>query len=146
MTNPKINRKCDECTMCCQGWLTANILGREMQEGSPCYYVTSKGCSIYNERPENPCATYKCEWLKDDGSVFPHWFRPDLSGVIINQRFWGKNKENAFWNIRECGKQIDSKILNWIYMYASKHNLCMRIQVANNWYTMGPPEFVAEVS
>ena len=139
MIAPKITRKCDECSACCQGWLTANIHGREMYPGRACHFATNKGCSIYNDRPHNPCVTYKCAWLNDDSTIFPQWMRPDQSGVIISEREWKPG--HTFWSILECGKQIDSKVLNWIYLYAQAHDIYFEIQVAGMWYYRGSPEF-----
>ena len=138
MITPKLTRKCDECNACCQGWLTANIYGKEMYPGRPCHFASNNGCSIYKDRPENPCVTYKCAWLKDDGTIFPEWMKPDRSDVIITERDW---ENRLYWSVVECGKQIDSKILNWIYLFAQANDIYLEIQVAGIRYYRGSPEF-----
>ena len=75
------NRSCNSCTKCCDGWLAGNIYGHDMYTGKPCHFVKSDGCSIYNERPQNPCRIFKCEWLIN--LDIPEWLHPKKSEVII---------------------------------------------------------------
>lgn len=140
----QINRSCDGCTECCQGWLTATIHGRPMYSGRPCHFVSDNGCSIYKDRPKDPCVDYKCNWLQDTN--IPEWLKPSKAKVIISNRRWGPNSEFQYWEIRECGVKIDSVVLNWIYSYCSSHNIQMRVQVDGGWHTMGPPEFQREMN
>lgn len=54
----------------------------DMYPGHPCKHCTASGCAIYEKRPENPCRTFMCGWLRS-GSQLPDSMRPDLSGVIV---------------------------------------------------------------
>ena len=141
MKVPTIKRSCDGCTACCQGWLSAQIYGRDMPEGRPCHFVGKKGCSIYKDRPEDPCVGFKCEWLKDDGTLFPEWLKPELAKVIILRLGWGNGQE--FIQVKECGEPISSKVLNWLYVFGAQTGIPMQIQVAGTWNKLGPPEFMA---
>jgi hypothetical protein len=111
-----------------------------MSEGKPCHFLGAKGCAIYKDRPEDPCKAYKCEWLKDDGTLYPEWLRPDQSKVILTQRTFGPDK-SPFLEVKECGETISAQALNWIYLFASERNLQMQIQVAGAWSRRGSPEF-----
>jgi len=141
----KNNRSCGGCTECCEGWLVADINGHRMFPGRPCQYKGKEGCSIYENRPVNPCVNYKCEWLMDDGEEIPEWMKPNLSKVIITRRVWGKNKDKIFLDIKECGEKIDSVVLNWVYMYGAMKNIAMRIEVNGGPNYLGPPEFSEEM-
>lgn len=141
MKPPSIKRSCGDCTECCKGWLSASIYGREMHEGRPCHFVGIKGCSIYKDRPEDPCKGFQCEWLKDDGTLYPEWLKPDVSKIIITKRSWAEGKD--YLSVKECGQSISSTALNWLYVFGGQISIPMQIQVAGTWNKMGPPEFVA---
>ena len=103
-------RSCGTCTACCEGWLAASIKGEAMYPGSPCKYLSNK-CTIYNQRPKDPCINYKCEWLKDDS--IPEWMRPDRCKAILTLK--------EICNIRyvwltECGEKLRSDVLAWLFM------------------------------
>lgn len=132
MKAPTIKRTCGDCTECCKGWLSANIYGREMYEGRPCHFLGANKCSIYVDRPNDPCKAFKCEWLADDGTIYPEWLRPDMAKVIVSGRH-DPDTGNQFLEAKECGETIDSKVLNWLYLFAAQYNVEMRIQVAGIW-------------
>lgn len=74
MTQP---RECGTCTFCC------TVLGvPELAKapGERCVHLTSKGCGIYDERPE-ACRTFDCSWLK--GSVGDMTTRPDKLRAVM---------------------------------------------------------------
>lgn len=137
----KINRQCKECSECCKGWLTANIYGKEMTAGRPCHYYSGSECSIYKDRPEDPCVQYLCHWLENQD--IPEWMKPSLSKVIITNRKWSGG---TFLHIKECGQKMDSTVLNWIYMYVSEKNINMAIEVGGALYFKGPEGFSQEAT
>lgn len=80
-------RECGTCTKCCEGWLPGNVRGHEMFSGKPCFFLTigigkPSGCSDYENRPEDPCRSYKCLWLLDED--IPDEFKPEKTGVILD--------------------------------------------------------------
>lgn len=115
-----------------------------MLSGRPCHFVSEHGCSIYKDRPKDPCVDYKCLWLVDTN--IPEWIKPSISKVIVTLRPWGNNKQFTYWEIRECGTKIDSSVLNWFYSYCSSNNMQMRVQVGGGWHSMGPPDFQKEMN
>jgi hypothetical protein len=135
----KEKRKCDECTACCEGWLTANIHGHEMRPGVKCHFL-GKTCSIYPNRPENPCKQFKCEWLADENNGIPEWIKPSQSGIIITTKSWGNNR--YYWFVVECGKKIESDVLHWLILYCEKNLIPLEYQVNGNFYRRGPKEFI----
>jgi hypothetical protein len=116
-----------------------------MYEHKPCHFMREGGCSIYDDRPKNPCKIFLCSWLIDDGSKFPDWLHPKLSNIIIRERFWGENKEKIFLEIVECGVKIDSEILVWLMHYHYRTNVPMVIRVNSKWNYFGPPEFCGNI-
>ena len=58
-------RKCGECSLCCEGWVYGTVFGRAIYKGMPCFYL-EKGCTVYKQRQEDPCKTFKCSWLGED--------------------------------------------------------------------------------
>ncbi len=133
-------RQCDECSECCKGWLTANIHGKEMSPGRPCHYMGKVGCSIYNDRPKDPCMDYKCLWLVD--KEIPEWLKPARSKVIMSWKNWSNGE---YLEVKECGEKMDSTVLNWIYIYAGQNDFNLAIEVAGSWYFRGPTEFADEM-
>jgi uncharacterized cysteine cluster protein YcgN (CxxCxxCC family) len=121
-------RTCDSCTACCEGWLNGEAHGHTFYPSKPCFFL-NKGCTIYEDRPENPCKSYDCAWLAED--TFPMWMRPDLSKIIISKRI--KN-DISYYEIGEMGEQIKAHILNWIIQWAlnSKQNILYYIMGSKN--------------
>src|SRR3989442_13418110 len=74
-------RQCGTCTACCDGWVAGNIRGHEMKPGQPCHFRGEGCCTIYAQRPVEPCRNFVCGWLMPD-SPFPEEFRPDRLGVM----------------------------------------------------------------
>ncbi|HMB58689.1 MAG TPA: hypothetical protein VKN35_02155 [Xanthomonadales bacterium] len=75
-----MNRECGECTACCEGWIESARM--EMKPGVPCRQLVGGGCSIYAQRPENPCRNFNCGW-KIPNSPLPDEMRPDQCGAIV---------------------------------------------------------------
>lgn len=131
-------RKCGDCTMCCQGWLIGEVYGNHFYPGRPCHYVKCNGCSIYKDRPEEPCKSFSCAWLDVD-NFLPEWFKPNQSKIICTWETW--KDEQKYLNVIECGEQINSKYLHWLINkhYTEKLNLICTIFGMRNVY--GTTEF-----
>jgi hypothetical protein len=126
---PTLNqRTCDGCTKCCQGHLTGVAHGHNFQPGTPCFFVGKSGCSIYQDRPADPCKTFKCDWLKYD--YLPMWMRPDLCNVIVTRRI--ENDEEWLY-LTEAGHKMDSSVLSWIMLWAVNNKINIRYQVDGGW-------------
>lgn len=138
-----IQRSCGECTKCCEGWLEATIYGNTMHNGKPCFFL-DKGCSIYENRPVDPCRDYSCAWQEEDS--IPLWMKPSRSNVIITHKTSGADGAVSYYQVTEAGGTIESPVLNWIIHWAlrNQHNICY--EVAGKHHVMGTAEFRAAVA
>ena len=147
-------RECGTCSMCCQGWLSGSIYEYYMLPGTPCHFNDKTkcggGCTIYEHRPEM-CQQYQCVWLQQP-ALFPEWFRPDKSKIIVTQRDYKYDCVDAdgethisleYWQIIECGDIIDSRYLNWLIIQSMHHNINIEYQVNGKWYYLGSEQFKA---
>lgn len=133
-------RICGECTACCEGWLTSNIYGHMMRPGTKCHFLGAE-CTIYQNRPENPCKQFKCVWLEDKEYAIPEWIKPSLSKIIIVKRPWGEKNQNYFWQVVECGQKMDSEVLHWLISFCEFNNICIQYSFNQNIYRRGSVEF-----
>jgi hypothetical protein len=140
MTETK--RECGDCTACCEGWLSGVVNDREFYPGMPCHFKGCNGCSIYEDRPESPCKTYSCEWLKNNN--VPEWMKPSKSGVIITGKDWTHpdGSKQVFLEILEMGKKIDSTVLNWLFRTYLRTQVPMKIQIGGGFNLYGNQAFL----
>ena len=125
---PQPQRTCDGCTKCCQGYLWGEAHGHSFQSGKPCFFVGEKGCSIYEDRPDSPCKSFKCEWLASD--YLPMWMRPDLSKVIATRRQYD---DGEWLELTESGQKMDSAVLSWVLIWAANNKKNVRYQIDGGW-------------
>lgn len=130
-------RDCNGCVACCEGWLTGESHGHYFQPGRPCFFKCESGCSIYEERPQDPCKNFNCEWLCN--MEIPEWMKPNLSKVIITRFPW---KNGFYLTITEAGQKIDSVVLNWLFHYHYTTNIPIKVQVSGGWMNYGTKEFL----
>ena len=119
-------RACGPCTACCEGWLEAEQV--EISPGMPCKLLSERGCSIYDERPEDPCRVFKCGWLSLPDE-FPESMRPDLIGTIII-----KGPTVDKWEtiaLVPAGESVPADVLRWMTDYAEER------QIPLIWHTRG---------
>jgi len=97
-------RNCDGCTVCCDGWLAGKANEHYFYPGQKCHYVSDKGCTIYENRPEIPCKTFSCGWLLD--KEIPEWMKPSsIQAVIISA------KDGSFKIQHET---VSLKVFSWL--------------------------------
>lgn len=132
-----MTRECGDCTRCCEGWLNADIYGKKMYEGKPCHYLCN-GCTIYEDRPKDPCKEYHCEWLTNQD--FPEWMKPNLSNVIVTKKE-AEDGSLSYYEIVETGKLIKSPVLNWIIHWALKTKSNIIYMVQGKMHKLGSAEF-----
>tara|TARA_R110000772_G_scaffold47449_4_gene108523 strand:+ start:65 stop:514 length:450 start_codon:yes stop_codon:yes gene_type:complete len=73
-------RECGECTLCC---LILPIIDTQSPPNTLCKHCTlSKGCGIYDTRPNN-CRNYNCEWILSDD--IPMDLKPNKSHMIFEK-------------------------------------------------------------
>jgi len=136
-------RKCGNCQKCCEGWLEADIYGNKMQAGQPCFYLEKGegGCSIYENRPKDPCIDYKCAWLEEPGT-FPAWLKPNLSNVIITKKTI-EDTDISYYQAVEAGSKMDASVLHWFMMFALRTGTCIMYEIEGKSHTLASPQFDA---
>ena len=133
-------RECGSCTKCCEGWLPGGAYGKKFFPGRPCHYfkkTKNSGCSIYQNRPEDPCKKFECAWLKDS-KIFPEWLKPELSNVIITNQ--EKNGINYF-EFRNCGIELPVEILDWIIWFVGTYQVNVTYNIKGHWRSIGEENF-----
>lgn len=130
-------RICGNCTKCCEGWLEGTIYGKKMYPGKPCHFKKDNGCSIYENRPDEPCKNFNCEWLTE--KEIPEWMKPEYSNVILS----GKQKNGiSFVLATEAGGDMRVEVLNWLLNFMIDKKVNLMYQVKGGWNWIGSPEFV----
>lgn len=122
-------RTCDGCTECCTGTVSGEVNNIHFYKGRACHYLSPGGCTIYEDRPEDPCKSFNCQWILDD--ELPFWFRPDISGLLISKRRKG---DCEFYAALETDKPMQAHVLNWLLLWTLRkgHNLVYSIQGGEN--------------
>lgn len=112
-------RECGSCTKCCEGHITATIRGQEVSPGKPCFLLQiGKGCTDYDNRPENPCKLFECEWLSNP--EVPDWLYPDKSGVMIHTQVIDRIQ---YLRITAAPNMPSRSALTWFLLYGIKNNI-----------------------
>lgn len=131
-------KQCGDCTKCCDGSLTATIRGHDMYPGKPCFFVQlGKGCGDYDNRPEDPCRSYKCFWLSNED--MPEEFKPSLSGIIIN---FHQESGLEYLKIVQVESVINKDLIDWIIGYITKLNINAAFHINDKIYYIGSTKFV----
>lgn len=136
----KSKRSCDGCIACCDGRLKLHVHGNEWV-GRPCQFVKKGvGCSIYKDRPKNPCVVFQCSWLKDDNYMYPEWLKPDKSNLLIMD--WKKTKTGIPYVIAVSGRDgYDKESMLWLIEHCNKRNLNLELILQGSKHYIGSKEF-----
>lgn len=130
-------RQCGPCTSCCEGWLTGNIRGHAMEPGTACHFLREKQCSIYLDRPEQPCRQFECGWLLH-GSPFAEDDRPDKLGVIIVPILW---RGRRAWILVPAGRDPDEALMTRMRQHSQSTGEPHMIKKPGRLLCYGAPEF-----
>jgi hypothetical protein len=149
-----VERTCQPCTACCDGWVQIRVNAFEAKPGCPCPHSTGSGCNDYANRPVDPCVKFICGWRRQD-SPLPEWMKPSNSKAIVlfHQHEWrGLPVDVAV----PVGRRIPPRTLNFLKEFAERNGrplLYSEQIVENGKYTnkqavcgYGPPEFQAEIA
>lgn len=118
--------------------MTGEAKGVQFFGGKPCHFVSiGKGCSIYKDRPQDPCGIYKCAWLIDER--IPEWFKPNYINTIIDRR---QINGIPFMNVIEAGESIRSDVLSWLVTNALNNNWNLRWTINGGAHWIGSKEFL----
>ena len=138
-------RSCDGCTACCEGWLSAEALGKRFFPGQPCHWVGCSGCTVYEDRPL-VCSDFQCAWK--DTHYLPEWFKPTQSNVICLWRKWKEYEDctpedrgGVYLSVSEMGERISAQCLTWLNNYVAARQLNVRYELNGRWHWMGTDSF-----
>lgn len=135
-------RECGTCTKCCEGFLSGSAQEKVFFKGRPCHFVSvGKGCTIYANRPKDPCISFKCLWLTDDS--IPEWLKPNLENVIITQRYIDGI---PYISLHEAGSVVSSRVLSWFFIYATEKGLNFVWEVEGGSSFFGNSDFVQKIT
>ena len=109
-------RKCGECSACCQGHLTGTAHGIPFGPNKPCQFVGGNGCMIYSYRPYDPCITFKCEWKINKD--IPDEYRPDKCKAIFMHR---EVKGKLWLQVAEAGRPLSADVMHFIMILFNDH-------------------------
>jgi hypothetical protein len=131
------SRSCGDCTACCDGWLQIEVYGHHIRRGKPCPFSIENKCSIYNERPQEPCREFRCGWLVKS-SPLPEWMRPDKADMILLAAnfSWRGLPVDVAVAVRDRPKQ---KALDWLTKFSSEKKRLLIYQLDGDWFAFGPP-------
>ena len=140
-------RSCDGCTACCEGWLSAEALGKRFFPGQPCHWMGCSGCTVYEDRPK-VCSDFQCAWK--DTHFLPEWFKPSQSNVICLWRTWKQYEDctpedrgGVYLSVSEMGERISAQCLTWLNNYAAARQLNVKYELNGRWHWMGTDSFCA---
>jgi hypothetical protein len=138
-TAPTPERRCGECNRCCEGWLRGSVYGHEFSPGTPCFFM-EKTCTIYADRPIDPCRNYRCAWLAED--IFPMWMKPHLSNLIITKRNDDRTRL-PYYVVDVAGAAVDPRAVNWLETWSAKSGENVEFHLNGDVRRVGAPDFVA---
>lgn len=141
------NRSCGSCTKCCEGYLRADIqlkdnspvefMGIDENGRRPCPFVKKgTGCTVYEKRPDSPCAIFKCDWLTNPD--MPESFIPERAGAIFTTRIM---KGIEYTMLIEAGQKLDSEVLSWAISDALANGKNLAWRVLENIFWVGSDDF-----
>lgn len=139
-TAPVPARSCGECAKCCEGWLSGVAYGHAFSPGTPCFFL-ERTCSIYKDRPLDPCRNYRCGWLSED--VFPMWMKPNLVNILITRQE-DRDRHLSYYVIDQTGDTFDPRALNWLIEWATSTRSNIECRLNGETRRIGSPAFTGE--
>ena len=132
------DRRCGTSTKCCEGYLSGEAHGIPFYPGKPCHFLKmNTGCSIYEDRPDDPCKGFQCQWLTEPS--YPEWLKPNLSNVMFVPN---EVDGHQFIFAIESGAKMEERTLSWAKSYMSSNDLNFAWQYDGKWNAMGSVEFL----
>ena len=143
-----LGRSCEGCTKCCSGALTATIniesrsVVHELGPGNPCVFVQiGKGCGVYDERPDDPCRTFRCQYLVDES--VPEEMKPSRSNVILTIEEIIPNLEYII--AHEAGGSLEGDNLKWVRSLYDDYAVNAAWKEDGEWHFQGDGIFTAKM-
>ena len=134
-----MKRECGSCQKCCEGHLHGEAYGHRFWRSRPCHFLNKTGCTIYENRPEDPCKSFRCAWLADENQIIPEWMKPDEVNAILT---WRTQGDIQYIELLEAGETMRSDVLNWAIQYALNNGLNINYQINGGWSKIGSDAFL----
>lgn len=135
-------RECGHCNACCNGTLSGNIYGHEMGNGTPCHFIKQGGCSIYEQRPLDPCHGFFCGWVLPN-SPFPEWFKPDQSNVMVVITKW---RNRPAYHLLSGGRYPGPAVMKWMMEFSHRTGHPFFYEENSETLGYGPREFQEDMA
>lgn len=108
-----------------------------MYFGRPCHFLKiGEGCTIYQDRPQEPCRRYECAWIVD--IEIPDFMKPEVSNCILDYRVHNGVK---YLRLVESDKPYSAEVLSWCIEFAKSKSLNFEWTVNGKSYWIGDAEF-----
>ena len=113
-----------------------------MKPGSPCVFVQiGKGCGVYDERPDDPCKTFRCQYLIDE--MVPEEMKPSRSNIILTVEEVLPNVEYII--AHEAGGVLEGDNLKWVASLYDNYAVNASWKVDGKFYFQGDAIFTAKM-
>jgi hypothetical protein len=110
-----------------------------MYPGKPCKSVEAGvGCTIYKDRPKDPCKSFECSWKSSD--FVPEEFSPNATGQIISTQFI---EGIPYLALAYAGKDLSVELLSWFVAFAVGRQLNAEWSVNGLPYAVGSADFIS---
>ena len=131
-------RDCNGCTKCCEGYLPAVVKGFPISPNGCRFLEVNVGCTIYEDRPERPCKTYKCFWVNNE--IVPDNLKPSLTNMIISRSDVLGFKELVL--IPAGG--YSEELVDWFAQHVKENNINATWQKDGQQFFSGSEEYIAK--
>jgi hypothetical protein len=109
-----------------------------MYPGKPCHFLQiGVGCTIYDERPADPCKGYLCGWMKD--LDIPDFMKPEIANCILDYR---SDDGFEYLHLSPCEIPYTAKTLSWCLNYARSKNINFSWYLEGELYFTGNQDFI----
>jgi hypothetical protein len=110
-----------------------------MSPGNPCTFVQEGiGCSIYKDRPKDPCKLFECSWKASD--FVPIEFSPKATGQIISTQI---TEGIPYMLMSYAGKDVTAEMLSWFVTFVIGRQLNAEWSVDDQVHAIGSPDFIS---
>jgi hypothetical protein len=98
-----------------------------------------KGCGVYDERPEVPCKTFRCQYLVDES--VPEEMKPSRSNVILTIEEVLPNVEYII--AHEAEGSLEGDNLKWVSSLYDEYSVNVTWKEDGVWQYKGDAIFTA---
>lgn len=108
-----------------------------MYPGKPCQFVDiGVGCTIYKNRPKDPCKTFMCMWRAD--MRMPEHFKPSEINALVSQQ---EINGIPFLSAVETGSKMDSEFVSWFVSHVVANKINAEWHIEDKSFFIGDGNF-----